>query len=161
MKTDHHFLNNLEHSHYVASIVAARMREWGYQVKQKPYIPPDVERAYREKTGQRSDWHDGGDLEIKQRMEVKQRLFHFECAYDYPYDTVYVDEKYKLDRIPSAHLWGNVITNLSISHVCLILAHTRRFWVVEKKWDNKDGRLCDFYACPKEHGVFIAWRTPP
>jgi hypothetical protein len=98
----------------------------------------------------RNDFADSGDIEIRQRVEVKQRFLQFTSLEDYPYSTVIVDEKYKIDRIPKGQLWGYVVVNQDCTYACLIKTNTHDKWKIKEMFDRKDGQYRSFYVCPKE-----------
>lgn len=147
MKTDAQFVDSLMQSASCVSAVAAWMLRNNCDVLIRPtVVRPDFDS--------RNEYADGGDIEIRQRVEVKQRSIDFTSADDYPYPTVIVDEKYKVDRIARGKLWGYLIVNKSGTHVCCIKPDSKSAWVVESKYDKKDGQQREFYVCPKRLCLF-------
>lgn len=142
MKSDACFVGALEQSKSCVAAVAAWMAKHNCDVLIRPtVVRPDFES--------RNDYADHGDIEIRQRVEVKHRSIDFTSVDDYPYPTVIVDEKYKVDRIPRSKLWGYLIVNRQGTHVCCVKPDTQAQWLVESKHDNKDGQRREFYVCPK------------
>lgn len=104
----------------------------------------------------RHEYIDSGDIEIRQRVEVKHRSIGFTCAKDYPFPTIIVDEVHKVDRIPKGQLWGYVIVNEAGTHVCCLRANTQGRWTIQRKHDKKQGAERAFYVCPVKIGWFCA-----
>lgn len=147
MKTDAHFLSALSESSKYVSVVASWLQSKNCDVVIKPVsIRPSFES--------RNEFADSGDIEIRQRIEVKRRSVEFTCEDDYPYSTVIVDEKFKIDRIPRGRLWGYVIVNKQLSHVCCVMPDTKKEWMVERMFDKSDGQERLFYVCPKHLCIF-------
>lgn len=147
MKTDIQFIEALKQSNSCVSVIAAWMTKHNCDVMIRPtVIRPSFES--------RNEFADSGDIEIRQRVEVKQRSINFTSADDYPYQTVIVDERFKFDRIAPGKLWGYLIVNESGTHVCCIKPESRSEWTVESKYDKKDGQKRDFYVCPKRLCAF-------
>jgi hypothetical protein len=143
LKTDFEFLSALNNSAKYVSLVASWMAKGNCDVVIKPtLIRPDFDS--------RNDFLDSGDIEIRQRVEVKQRCLRFTSVDDYPYSTVIVDEKHKIDRIPNGRLWGYVIVNQECTHACLVKPNTREYWQTKETFDKKDNQNRCFYVCPKE-----------
>jgi hypothetical protein len=139
LKTDAEFVAALEESQQWVAEVARWMERKGYDVQVKPQrVRPSFES--------RHDFADEGDIEVRQRVEVKAREVDFTGPDDYPYPTVIVDEQYKVDRRPMRLLFGYVILNRSRTHACLIPARTRRHWSVVTLNDRKDRERRSFYV---------------
>lgn len=147
MKSDAEFLHALQGSQAHVSAVAGWLATKNFDVLIRPTtVRPDFDS--------RNDYADCGDIELRQRVEVKQRDLDFTCVQDFPYPTVIVDEKFKVDRIPKPHLWGYLIMNRALTHLCCIRSGTRPQWTVENKYDHKDGQTREFYVCRKELCAF-------
>jgi len=143
MKSDGDFIQSLKESQKFVSLVASWMKRHGCDVMIRPTeVRPDFDS--------RNDYTDSGDIEIRQRVEVKQRSIAFTSSSDYPFNTVIVDEEFKIDRIPKSTLWGYIIVNKDSTYACCIKSDTRASWDVERKYDSKDGQHRSFYVCPKE-----------
>ena len=143
MKTDLEFASELDKSSKYVSIVASWMAKENCDVVIKPVVfRPDFES--------RNAFADSGDIEIRQRVEVKHRMLSFTSCEDYPYATVIVDEQYKIDRIPKGKLWGYVIVDNDCSHACCIKPSTFDSWITKEMFDKKDRQNRTFYVCPKE-----------
>lgn len=147
MKTDVQFLESLRGSQVFVSAVASWMARHGCDVMIRPLVE-------RPEFGLRNEFADSGDLEIRQRVEVKHRDLDFTSVEDYPYGSVIVDERYKVERIPRGRLWGYVIMSRGGTHVCCVRSDTRSQWLVESMYDKKDKQRREFYVCPKELCLF-------
>ena len=147
MKTDQEFISALNDSEKSVSKVASWLSKGGADVMIKPtVIRPNVES--------RKEYLDNGDIEIRQRIEIKHRNLNFTNVSDYPFDTVIVDEVHKFDRIIKAQLWGYVILNKMQTHCCVIKLTTHSEWKKKSRYDKKDKQSCEYYFCPREHCVF-------
>jgi hypothetical protein len=147
MKSDEHFISALQGSSKFVSAVASWLAKYDCDVMIRPtLVRPSFEL--------RNDYADAGDIEIRQRVEVKHRSIKFTSATDYPYETVIVDEKFKIDRISRGRLWGYVIVNSECTHACIVKPETWGYWTVQSMYDRKDKQDRDFYVCPKEHCRF-------
>jgi len=148
MKSDKDFREALDKSQYCVLAVAAWMKSGGCDVMIAPTIAtPDYESRWQ--------YTDGGDIEIRHRVEVKHRDISFTCSDDYPYATVIVDEKYKIDKIHSRQVWGYIICNRDITHACIIKPDSRDKWKAEKLWDRKYQSDREFYVCPKNNCMWF------
>ena len=111
----------------------------------------------------RWDYVDEGDLlillkGILRKMEVKHREnMKFTDPYMFPFSTVIVNEVYKWDKVPDDDKpVGHFILNDQGSHCFYVhTATTVHEWTIEKKKDDRYGRLCDFYMCPRDSCWFF------
>ena len=143
------FIHELRASQTYVNAVASWMAMHDCDVVIKPTLEaPSTEL--------RHEYIDSGDIEIRQRVEVKHRSIGFTCAEDYPFPTIIVDEVHKVDRIPKGQLWGYVIVNEAGTHVCCLRANTQGRWTIQRKHDKKQGAERAFYVCPVKIGWFCA-----
>ena len=148
MKSDSEFVAALDKSKSAVQHVGQWMSDQGWSVVSNfSALRPDFES--------RHDYADSGDLEVRQRVEVKWINRFFTCAEDFPFPAIIVDEKFKIDRIPIKHLYGYAVVNREWSHVCLISAKTRANWKTATRYDSKDRQERTFYECPVEHCLFL------
>lgn len=148
MKNDNDFVEALNASSKYVAAVASWMMSKNCDVMIRPtLIRPSFEA--------RNEFADSGDIEIRQRIEVKHRDLDFTCASDYPFATVIVDEQFKIDRIPKGRLWGYMVVNRNCTHVCCIRPDAKSKWILSTRFDKKDGQDRKFYECPKELCVFV------
>ena len=149
MKTDQEFLNALIESQSHVAAVASWMARQNFNVMISPAIcRPDFKDRF--------EFIDQGDIIVSSRIEVKKRSIDFTCRDDYPFPTVIVDEKFKVDRIPPPQLNGYVILNNRGTHACLISVKTRKHWRPIIRRDSKDKQRRTFYECPKGRCAFHA-----
>ena len=141
------FFNDLKSSQASVAAVASWMAEHDCNVVIKPTLVAPSKDL-------RHEYIDSGDIEIRQRVEVKHRSIAFTSAEDYPYPTIIVDEAYKVDRIPRGQLWGYIIVNKACTHVCCLLADTKGHWTMQVKHDRKQDEPRRFYVCPVRYGIF-------
>jgi len=145
-KSDKQFLEQLEESHIYVRQVANWLMSKGYDVKINP-------ASVRENYEDRWEHTDDGDLEVRLRIEVKHRKLDFNGPDDYPYDTVLLDECYKVDG-REASLYGYVILNKDASVAAVASKSTMNHWVRERKYVRDDGEERDSWACPVELCTF-------
>ena len=141
MKTDEEFLADLESSRASVSRFASICRAAGVSI----WIAPSV---VRETAEDRHDFDDPGDLVVHLRVEHKDRGLEITNADDFRFDTVIVDEVYKIDGIQHRPFWY-VSENADGTRVAVISSRTMDKWQKETKYDHKQGRECQFYVCPK------------
>jgi len=116
----------------------------GYPVVLRPiFVRPDA--------SQMSEFSDDGDLEIIQRVEVKQRKdLKFESKSDFPYSSLIVDACHCYDNArpkPYAYL----IFNPALTCILVVdVKQTRGSWTRVEKWDRKKNRNRAFYEVPIE-----------
>ncbi len=105
-------------------------------------MTPDVES--------RMDYADGGDLMLQLRAEHKVRSFAFTGREDFPYPTIIIDEKYKVDAKAGTPLLAYFIESSDGRCVACIYGHTKHRWLIQDSVDPKQRRTCTFYVVPKE-----------
>jgi hypothetical protein len=107
MKKRREFISNLEHSYAPVWTVGGYLASKGYTARiLPPQVTPDTESRF--------EYQDQGDIEITQRIEVKQWVNNdFKSLDDVKYQNIIVDEKYKIERYPLATLHGYMILNAS------------------------------------------------
>ena len=97
----------------------------------------------------RYDHVDAGDGLAHLWLEHKVRNFEFTCREDYPYQTVIVDEAYKIAAKPHpAAIY--VIQNRSMTHAAIVYGWTKCNWKQEEFFDRTAMRGGKFYTVPKE-----------
>jgi hypothetical protein len=85
------------------------------------------------------------------RVEVKCRGLAFESVDTFPYETVIVDEKYKIDRSDHIYpLYGYAILNKGKTGFLAIKSNTRQFWIEELRHDRNMGEVRTFISCPRD-----------
>lgn len=146
--TDRAFLADLAASAGSVEVVARWLSEQGYPVLLRPtFVRP--ERA------QWAEYADDGDLEIMQRIEVKQRKsLTFTSKEDFPYPTVIVDDAADYERKrPRPYMY--VITNTTLDRALVVYCRMEKQWKKEKHYDRNLGRDCLFLECPLELAMLI------
>ncbi len=147
MKSEESFRDALSASQSHVARVATWLQGRGCNVLMWPTsVRPSFE--------QRNEYADCGDIEMRMRVEVKQKGIEFTCADDYPYATVIVDEVFKVDRIQLETLWGYIILSSNGHSACRIAPGSKPHWGKSTLWDKKDRQYRDFYVCPKEKCTF-------
>lgn len=140
-RDDPHFIDDLRRSREAVEVAARWLGSRGLPV----IVHPTFERPSAERM---SEYSDGGDLGIVQRVEVKRRGIAFTCAGDYPYPSVFVDARHCFDRArpkPYAYL----ILNSGMTHAISVdVRATRASWETVERVDRFKGRTRAWYACP-------------
>jgi hypothetical protein len=106
------------------------------------------------------EYGDLGDLEILQRVEVKQRRLAFTSVQDYPYPTVLVDVAHAWDRA-SPKPYAYVILNAAGTVAALVLGRTRARWRAVTRYDAAKQRHRTFYECPLACAQFVSLGEAP
>lgn len=148
MKPDEAFLSDLERSRASVSRFASLCRAAGVNIWTGPTV-------VRPSADERRKYADNGDLLVLLRVEHKDRGLSFTCAADFPYDTVIVDEVYKVDSIPHRPFWY-VSESSDGLRAAVISSRTMAHWTTMRLYDEKQERDCDYYVCPKRLARFCA-----
>lgn len=141
------FVEDLAASHSAVKVAAEWLRGQGLPVVVRPtFVRPTA--------AERREYSDGGDLEILQRVEVKQRPeIDFQEPADFPFSSIIVDVCHKYDQArpkPYAYL----ILNASLSAAFVVkVGETRHAW--KKVARNARGRVRDYYECPVSMAQFV------
>lgn len=142
--SDPTFLDDLRDSQESVERVAKWLRGKGYPVVVRPtFERPDPAMM--------AEFSDAGDLEILQRVEVKQRKsLTFTSKEDFSYSTIIVDACHCFDNArpkPFAY----VILNREMTAAFVVPSSTRAHWRQVVKRDRFKNRDRNFYECPMEH----------
>jgi hypothetical protein len=141
-RDDPTFVDDLRDSKRAVDAAAAFLNSKGYPVVVRPmFIRPDVSQI--------NDYSDDGDIEIIQRVEVKQRKdTSFSSKADFPYQTLIVDTCRAFDKAkPKPYAY--IICNPALTCALVVdVKATRRHWTRVEKNDRKKGRCTEFYECP-------------
>lgn len=146
MKSDTAFLRDLSASRSRVAEFAQQMCDVGLYAE----VPPQQTRP---DSSVRMRYGDSGDIMLCGRVEHKVRNLMFCNCDSFPYPTVIVDEKYKVDRATDAPL-AYVIENRDGSCAAVVYGYTRPYWKLERRWDPQQERECDFYVIDKKHVRF-------
>ena len=146
MKSDDRFVSDLQQSRTRVERFAAMCRRAGADLW---VYPSDV----RPKASEREAYADGGDLMLQTRIEHKVRDIDFYDANDFPYDTMIVDEVYKVERI-KARPFRYVIENRDGTRLAVVRSVTKPKWTIKKRFDPQQGRECEFYEINKRFVAF-------
>jgi hypothetical protein len=98
--------------------------------------------------GTRMEYADSGDLMIQLRAEHKVRNLNFTSREDFPFPTIIIDEKYKVDAKASLPLFAYFIQSANSNCVAVIYGHTKHRWTTQESWDPKQSRTCTYYVVP-------------
>jgi hypothetical protein len=157
MKADAPFFADLNASR---TIVAQRVQElcdMGFYAETTPHVD-------RPDSSVRMQYGDSGDFMLCARVEHKKRKLRFTGKDDYPFNTVIIDEKYKIDNKEDAPL-AYIIENTAGTCAAVVYGWTRPHWKIERLWDSKAGRYGDFYVIDKKYVRFCkpqhAFYVPP
>lgn len=147
MSAENHtrFLTHLSESDAGVWLAARWLHSIGYNVK--------VNCA--SKAAKHEDWKkhtDNGDLEISQRVEVKNLSIDFTCRNDWPYgDNFIVCAKHAWDNaVPKP--FGFIYLSKSQSHAAVLKGDTSGQWIVSTRKDSRyQGDYSqEFYFAPLE-----------
>ena len=139
-RDDPSFVDDLKRSQSSVWMVARWLNERGYNVVVRPL-------RIRESVEQMAEYGDLGDLEIIQRVEVKQREVAFTGATDYPFPTVIVDVAHTWDRArPKPHAY--IIVSQDKSTAAIVMGASFSQWVKVERFDAAKKRNRTFYEAP-------------
>jgi hypothetical protein len=145
------FREDLRASRVSVEIVARWLSDRGYPVIVRPVFErPSFEEMH--------DYSDDGDLEILQRIEVKQRTFDFTSKDNFPYPTLFVDNCHSYDNArpkPFAY----VLLNKAMTHAFIVECRTFKHWKAIEVFDRKKKRMRKVYECPIGHATFVELPT--
>ncbi len=143
------FKRDLETSNQAATVVAQWFIGRGVGARVNPMrIAPNH--------ASRREYTDDGDISSPRgRIEVKHwPNIAFTGHTDCPYEWVFVDEVYQIDRPHTQPLWGYVIVNADMTVGAFIGAKTREHWRKRRHMDSRYGVELEWYACPKQYVEF-------
>lgn len=146
MKDDSAFIADLNASRSRVTRFAGIARSAGVNIWQFPEV-------VRPDSSERSQHADSGDLMMQVRVEHKVRDFDFMSAADFPFATIIVDEKYKIDRIPSRP-FIYVIESKSGHAAAVVSSRSMAKWQTVKRYDAAQKRECEFYEAPLSAVMF-------
>lgn len=146
MKEDEAFLRDLERSRRSVLRVADAMRSKGVIVS----VPETITRP---DASVRRQYADRGDLFATARVEVKRRGLHFTCRADFPYQTLIVDEVYKVED-KSDPLLMYAILSQSEDYAAVVYGWTRGQWERQTMHDRAQNRACEYYVIDKDRVRF-------
>lgn len=138
------FIADLRKSKASVDVVSRWLASKGFPV----IVRPTFERPDPSKMGEFSD---DGDLEIIQRIEVKQRPnLDFDSIESFPYPTLIVDACHCYDNAKQKP-YAYFILNRTMSTAFVVyVRETKAQWIRTTKHDAKKQRDRDFYECPIE-----------
>jgi len=142
------FLSEVRKSESAVFTVAEHLHLAGYPVRINVF--PITDRSNRQES-----YHDNGDLEISQRIEVKRLSYQFTSADNWPFaDFLIVDAKHfeRTRPVPFAY-WS---LNPEGTHAAIVRVSTRPKWFIKKHTDRRYGDYSqDSYACHLDCVKFI------
>jgi hypothetical protein len=138
---DPNFISDLRASQESVRVVASWLASRGYETSVR-------EIRERPSVAEMADYGDGGDIEIVQRIEVKQRkTLTFTDKEDFPYPSLIVDACHCFDRA-SPKPYAYFILNREMTVAFLVMSDTSKQWKRVTKLDRFKNRNRDFYECP-------------
>ena len=145
------FVSLMKDSMKAAAIVAASLREDGFEVEILPSkgISPNEARRW--------SYVDHGDLVVswgidKERIEAKKwPNIDFFTLDEIPYADIIVDESYKIEKPGRLPLFAYIIVNSSETAYLSIPIWTKGHWFIDTKLDRREGTERAFYFCPKQY----------
>lgn len=146
MKSSELFRERLLEAQGSQAMIAAYMASKNYNVRIKPCLLPNNDKKLVD---------DGGDLELLLNLQIKVRNLDFTSRKDYPFDTVLIDEAYKIERLKLPQLYGYLILNKKKDHACFVCAKTNKQWRKVERYDSKYKDTRKFYTVNKNFCEFI------
>lgn len=147
VKPDADFRRDFRRSQDTTEKVCEWLRGLGFDCDVKPSeLTPNSDVRWQ--------YVDSGDIEVKQRFEVKHRKESF-TKESFPYASIIVDEVYKVDKYPLPTLYAYLIVSADMKCVAVITSKSKPHWFKQKKYDHAQRRECEFYFIPKEYATFM------
>lgn len=157
----------------------ARGKEWEwvvYAFLKERY--PDIRRplTYEEAIGRVDEEPDMAVRGLP--IQCKRREFNFTCQEDFPYQTVMVDEEYKLrsdyisqdeylamperDRLQNLKQFlAYFVASQDMKYMAVIIPASKAYWRLRKRDLKRDARAAYSWECPKTKALFMPvenWR---
>jgi hypothetical protein len=158
LKTDEEFISNLKKSVKPVTLIAEYLKSKGFKVE----VPEQIIGATFK---DRQKLRDKGDILLFEangqvynpplRVEVKGLSKHFTSMEDFPYDTIIIDEEYKVKKGKIETLYKYYIVSDDFKTIASIDASTFPQWFILEKFDRKERDKCKFYVCDKKYWTFI------
>jgi hypothetical protein len=157
----------------------ARGKEWEWVVYGLLKVRyPDIRRplTYEEAIGRVDEEPDMAVRGLA--VQCKRREFNFTCATDFPYQTVMIDEEYKLRSdyisqdeylsMPEHERLQNLkqfmcyfIASQDMTHMAVVIPASKAYWRLRKRDLKRDARPSYSWECPKSKALFMPvekWR---
>lgn len=149
MISDQLFRERLSKSKEGVQIVAEAFKAFGLDTLIHPTLcRPSIE--------QRKEYSDGGDIEVRFRVEVKRRHnIQFTGADDYPYPTIHLDKSRRIDSLGRSTLFAYVILNDAGNCMAVCARDSMPYWVKEVRYNHESGSNGEVYSCPKSKAKFF------
>jgi len=149
MISDQLFRERLSKSKEGVRIVAEAFKAFGLDTLIHPTLcRPSIE--------QRKEYSDGGDIEVRFRVEVKRRHnIDFSSRDDYPFPTIHLDKSKRVDQLGKHTLFAYVVLNDKGNCMAVCGRETMKHWVKENRYDSIAGCQDEVYACPKDQAKFF------
>ena len=143
------FLKHLKESKPAVWAIAQWLSERGYPVKVNPSPIADEHKNWK-------SYVDNGDIEITQRVEIKEISQTFTSAKDWPIkDKFIVCAKHSFDRA-TPKPFAYIILSKDRNHAAIVMGSTYEYWYIEKRQDSRYENVSqEFYFCPLEHIKFV------
>jgi hypothetical protein len=142
MKNDEEFLRDLAKSRSDVDHFAERLKARGVDVVV-------LSAETRPDASMRRQYADRGDMTVTLRVEHKVRQLDFTNRTNFPYETVIVDEAYKVREKSHIPLGMYVLENRNRTHAAVVYGWTQGQWEIETIYDRHQGRTCENYVVHK------------
>jgi hypothetical protein len=140
------FFSELEKGHEFSIEVARRLRMLGIEAT----VPPISKRIH---VDDRDLYDNEADIIIPGNpeyvIEVKSRDLYFECAHDFPYETIFVDTVRGWEQKNPRPIAVVMISRQTLG-MAVVKGSTRPTWTTEQAYDNVRKISDIFYMMPRE-----------
>ena len=136
------FLEHLKESKTAVWVVARWLSERGYSVKINPTPVADKHENWE-------SYADNGDIEINQRVEIKEVSQTFTSTADWPFGTEFiVCARHSFDRA-TPKPFAYIILSKCNKYAAIVMVSTHKYWYVERRKDSRYEDVSqEFYFCP-------------
>lgn len=148
----------VDYNTFVKSLKESREAQWQASVAlmREGFIARIIPFDIVPEDGDRAKYRDGGDIEIRQIIQVKQwrEENDFHTMEDVKYRDIIVDVPHNIESINLNTLNGYLIVNRDVTCGIWIPAYTAKFWFKAEKYDSREEKMKWFYFCPKNKCFF-------
>lgn len=154
MKTHNQYVKNFIESESTVTLAFDYLKSRGYDVEFEPHtITPDSESRFKH--------FDDGDLKItingeSYRVEVKHIRIDFTSIEDFPFDSVIIDEVYKINKHHTYPLWAYMIFNKASTGFIFVPVTTKMFWYSQQRLDKYENEVRNFCFIKKDYLKYYA-----
>jgi len=145
-------MENRDTADFVARLAASdqRVNEWVLEMEKQHhrlFLPAKRLAPSHEKW---KKYTDPCDIKADMRLEHKCRNLEFTGREDFPYDTVLVNEAYKIASHEHWPALMHILVNRKGDCAAVVYGYTQQYWKKGYEWDSTRDKWCLNWYCPKD-----------